>query len=105
MGYANFRLDAPPIHLALTVGDGTTAGGHDHSHFGIELPDRAAFDAWRERLRDAGVTARDQSDASCCYAKGDKLWLNDPDGNEWEVWVRTGETDRLQDSGGCCVAA
>jgi hypothetical protein len=23
----------------------------------------------------------------CCYAKQDKTWVHDPDGNEWEVFV------------------
>ena len=24
-----------------------------------------------------------------CYAKQDKIWAHDPDGNEWEVYVLT----------------
>ncbi len=105
--YANFRLDSPPIHLALAPSPGAGTGApRNHSHFGIELPDAATFTAWRERLREAGAAGRDQSDAVCCYAKADKLWLTDPDGNEWEIWVRKADAERMQDShSGCCVAA
>lgn len=104
-GYVNFRLDEPPIHLALERSAGVAAGGV-HSHFGIELPDAAAFAAWRARLRDAGAEARDQHDAVCCYARADKLWLRDPDGNDWEVWVRKADAERMGDQqSGCCAAA
>ena len=24
---------------------------------------------------------------TCCYALQDKAWVNDPDGNEWEVFT------------------
>lgn len=105
--YANFRLDTPPIHLALAPSSSAGTGvPRNHSHFGIELPDAATFTDWRERLRDAGAKGRDQSDAVCCYAKADKLWLTDPDGNEWEIWVRKADAERMQDShSGCCAAA
>ena len=26
-------------------------------------------------------------DTNCCYAIQDKIWVNDPDSNEWEVFV------------------
>ena len=39
-------------------------------------------------------------------ATGEKLWLTDPDGFVWEIWVRTGEADQLSDGdGSCCVPA
>lgn len=102
--YANFRLDLPPIHLALVPGDAAVGGAH--SHFGIELPDAPTFAAWRERLRDAGAAGREQDNAVCCYASARKVWLTDPDGNEWEVWVRTGEAERMAErDSGCCAAA
>ena len=45
---------------------------------------------------------------SCCYALQDKAWVNDPDGNEWEVF--TVLKDDLQETAGkvggdavCCA--
>jgi catechol 2,3-dioxygenase-like lactoylglutathione lyase family enzyme len=110
-GYANFRLDQPPIHLALVQAARASTGDHSgtagtHSHFGIELPDRDTFVAWRERLREVGAQGRDEKDAVCCYARADKVWFSDPDGNAWEVWVRTGEAEQMRNSHSeCCVAA
>lgn len=98
-GYANFRLDEPPIHLALESHAGGVPHATAHSHFGIDLPDAGTFSTWRERLRDVGAEARDEHDVVCCFAKADKLWLTDPDGHRWEIWVRKEEVEAM---GGCC---
>jgi catechol 2,3-dioxygenase-like lactoylglutathione lyase family enzyme len=87
--YANFRLDEPPIHLALQ--GGRSVGSAGAGHFGIELPDRGTLAEWRRRLRQAGLPVTVEEDAACCYARGEKLWSRDPDGHCWEIWVRTGE--------------
>ena len=101
--YINFRLDEPPIHLALQRSTGSAAAAAA-SHFGIELPDHEALSKWRERLSAAGVDFRDQEHAECCYATGDKLWVTDPDGHAWEIWVRTGVGQGLQDKDAACCA-
>ena len=92
-GYANFRLDEPPIHLALQ--EKKVQPGNGLSHLGIELPDQGALKAWRSRLEEAGTAFAVEDEAQCCYARADKLWLQDPDGYRWEVWVRTGEHDAM----------
>jgi len=111
--YANFRLDEPPVHLALVAHPATGPGGV--SHLGFELPHADVLTAWRQRLENAGMDFAVEDQARCCYAKADKLWLTDPDGYRWEIWVRTGEHDgmggtrlesasRSQAGQGCCAA-
>ena len=113
-GYANFRLDEPPIHLALVEGKNEAGGGV--SHLGIELPDQETLNAWRSRLETAGAPLSVEDMAQCCYASADKLWLQDPDGYRWEVWVRTGEFESMgevkiteivncSDESPCCATA
>ncbi len=92
-GYANFRLDEPPIHLALAEQGSALPGGV--SHLGIELPDSAALARWHERLSASGVNFEVEDEAQCCFAQADKLWLSDPDGYRWEIWVRTGDHDAM----------
>ena len=36
---------------------------------------------------------------TCCYAVQDKAWVNDPDGNEWEVFVVLEDNLAEDDSG------
>lgn len=92
-GYANFRLDEPPIHLALVESEKPAGAGL--SHLGIELPDADTLHRWRARLETSDVEFSVENQASCCYATADKLWLKDPDGYRWEVWVRTGEYNSM----------
>ena len=40
------------------------------------------------------MTPRVEEQVTCCYAVADKWWAADPDGNEWEFWVRSDEADR-----------
>jgi len=93
--YANFRLDTPPIHLAL-VQSTKSAEAAPTGHFGIELPDHDILEQWRSRANDNSLAILDDPDARCCYARGDKFWLSDPNGYRWEIWVRTGESNQLQ---------
>ncbi len=43
--------------------------------------------AAKQRLQDAGLATFDEMNTTCCYAKQDKVWAHDPDGNGWEVYV------------------
>ena len=50
---------------------------------------------------------RDEMQTSCCYALQDKAWVNDPDGNEWEVFTviedNLGENVEGAADKSCCV--
>ena len=50
---------------------------------------------WQQRLEHLGVEFAIEDEASCCYALADKLWVTDPDGYRWELWLRTGEFDGM----------
>jgi len=92
--YANFRLDEPGLHLALVqVGGQPMAGDR---HFGVELMDHDALSGMQKAVEGAGIDVRTEEQISCCYAVGDKFWATDPDGNDWEFWVRTGESNDLK---------
>lgn len=105
--YANFRLDQPAIHLALVQAKNACCSepAGSHSHFGIELPDSDTFESWHDRLEATDLKGRDEHDIVCCYARGEKVWLTDPDRNEWEIWVRTGEAEQMHSEPGECCAA
>ena len=80
--YANFRLDQPPIHLALVEGAAASPVG---GHHGIELEAGDELRRWLDRARGAGIETRSEEAATCCYAVADKFWATDPDGNRWET--------------------
>jgi catechol 2,3-dioxygenase-like lactoylglutathione lyase family enzyme len=85
-GYAKFDVQNPPVNLALNeVPD--LAGPGALSHLGIQVGSTDDVLATRLRWKRAGLVTRDEMQTSCCYAKQDKSWVHDPDGNEWEVFV------------------
>lgn len=92
-GYANFRLDTPAIHLALNQAAAPLEGGRHGEHFGIELMSHDDLASWRTRLEEAGLPLRLEDDVTCCYARADKVWAQDPDGNAWELWVRKADSE------------
>ncbi len=94
--YANWRLDEPGLHLAL-VHDPEFSKGESGEHFGVELFENDELDGWRERAKTAGVEVRTEEQVTCCYAVANKFWAADPDGNEWEFWVRSAEAESMHD--------
>lgn len=106
--YANWRLDTPTIHLALTHDPEVKRAQPHERHYGIELFDMAELSTWQTRLQKLGMPLKLEEEVTCCYAVGNKFWAQDPDGNDWEFWVRTKEADAMHASaedGQCCTPA
>lgn len=105
--YANFRLETPALHLSLIPGEPAVAGmGREASHFGVELFDLETLGAWRQRVERAGMQTEIEDDVVCCYARADKVWVSDPDGRPWELWVRSAEADAMSEApkeAACCA--
>lgn len=84
-GYAKFDVQNPPLNL--TLNEGVFSGHGALSHLGIQVASTADVLVTRQRWLEAGLITRDEMQTNCCYAKQDKTWVRDPDGNEWEVFV------------------
>jgi catechol 2,3-dioxygenase-like lactoylglutathione lyase family enzyme len=84
-GYAKFDVQNPPLNFTLNQVALHEAGAL--SHMGIQLRSTADVLAMRQKWADAGLLTRDQMQTECCYARQDKTWVHDPDGNEWEAFV------------------
>jgi len=103
-GYAKFDLNEPSLNLSMTEAPRT---GINASHFGIQVASSEDVAAAWARFKQAGLRTRTEENRSCCYALQDKVWVEDPDGNEWEVFVVKADTDSMHDepatAGGCCA--
>jgi catechol 2,3-dioxygenase-like lactoylglutathione lyase family enzyme len=92
-GYAKFDVANPPLNFTLNevavaehrAVDGLLSRGL--SHMGIQMTSTADVLVVRQRWSDQGLSTRDEMNTDCCYALQDKAWVQDPDGNEWEVFV------------------
>jgi hypothetical protein len=54
---------------------------------GVEVFDASQVEQATVRLQDAGLATFDERDTTCCYALQDKVWVHDPAGVPWEVYV------------------
>lgn len=102
-GYAKFDLQAPNLNLSMVEAPRT---GLNASHFGIQVASSEDVAAAWARFKAAGLEVRSEENTTCCYALQDKVWVQDPDGNEWEVFVVKGDADVMQcdpSAEGACV--
>lgn len=106
-GYAKFDVQEPPLNLTLNQAQFTESGAL--SHLGIQVASTDDVMKVRERWAEAGLITRDEMQVNCCYAKQDKTWVHDPDGNEWEVFVvledHLPETKESAALNACCSPA
>ncbi len=102
--YAKFELEDPPLVLSLNPAAAAPSGAQRLSHLGVRVAGAAELAALRARLAAAGFAPREERGTACCYAYADKLWLSDPDGNEWELYQRLGDAPaRYPGDGACCA--
>jgi len=100
--YAKFDLTKPALNFALV----SSAGAFSRvNHFGIEVDSPDDVVTWERHLHEQGILERAEHDVTCCYARQDKVWFTDPDGNEWEVFTVLEQlpvTESLKGKA-CCV--
>ncbi|HQZ96528.1 MAG TPA: ArsI/CadI family heavy metal resistance metalloenzyme [Pyrinomonadaceae bacterium] len=84
-GYAKFDVQKPPLNL--TLNQNVFSGHGALSHLGIQVAATEDVIALREQWKERGLEPREEMQTTCCYALQDKAWVNDPDGNEWEVFT------------------
>ncbi|HEX4446109.1 MAG TPA: ArsI/CadI family heavy metal resistance metalloenzyme [Polyangiaceae bacterium] len=102
-GYAKFDLAEPSLNLTMQEAPRT---GVNASHFGMQVASTEDVAAAWTRFKEVGLKTLTEENTECCYALQDKVWVEDPDGNSWEVFVVKGEattTDRQTNASGCCV--
>ena len=92
-GYANFAIDQPPLKLVLFE------GGEDGSinHMGVEVAASEEVGIAHERLVAAGLDATEVVEARCCHADKVETWVEGPDGNRWEWYVKTADVETGKD--------
>jgi catechol 2,3-dioxygenase-like lactoylglutathione lyase family enzyme len=85
-GYAKFEVAEPPVNFTLNE-NATFQPGGTLSLFGIQVKSTAEVVAAKERFIESGLATFDEDNVTCCYAVQDKVWVTDPDGNQWEAFV------------------
>lgn len=86
--YAKWMLEDPRVNFAISRrGDDTGI-----RHLGIQVDDQAELADVYSRLRRADSPVLEEGVTTCCYAKSEKSWIEDPQGIKWETFLTVGES-------------
>jgi predicted enzyme related to lactoylglutathione lyase len=107
--YAKWALDDPRVNFAISERD--RAAGVNH--LGIQVESAEELAEMQGRLSRLQSQVVEQAQASCCYAKSDKYWVQDPTGIAWETFhtldsipvygAQTSSGARRTGSASCCA--
>jgi catechol 2,3-dioxygenase-like lactoylglutathione lyase family enzyme len=84
-GYANFAVTEPPLKLVLLEGEADRPTVMDH--LGVEVESTAEVNDATTRLSELGLFTQVEDDTTCCYARQDKVWVQGPGQEPWEVYT------------------
>jgi hypothetical protein len=98
--YAKWMLDDPRVNFAIS----TRGRQPGLDHLGIQADSSMELKKIYARLHKAGGNVVEQGPTSCCYAKSEKSWIDDPAGISWETFHTTGESTNYGDGSGERVA-
>lgn len=85
--YAKWMLEDPRVNFAISrrgEGDGIR-------HLGIQVEDKDELAEVYSRLKRADRPVLEEGATTCCYAKSEKSWIEDPQGIKWETFLTMGE--------------
>lgn len=99
--YAKWMLDDPRINFAISAGKSGEAG---IAHLGLQAGTPEALALIGARLQAADAVTLAEAGTTCCYARSDKFWAEDPQGVRWESFHTSGEaTSYYADPAGVAV--
>lgn len=80
--YAKWMLDDPRINFAIS----TRSGKRGLDHLGLQVDSADELNALRDHLSQANLSTHSEGETTCCYAKSEKTWVEDPNGIAWEAY-------------------
>lgn len=99
--YAKFEVHDPPLVISFNPDRKPEPGGAVN-HMGVQVKGTDTVMAMQARFKEAGFLTDEELATPCCYAVQTKVWVGDPDGNRWEVYVVT-EADADEGCGPDCA--
>ena len=103
--YAKWMLDDPRVNFAISAGHHAAKG---IEHLGIQVESGEELAEVYGRLKAADRPVLEEGATTCCYAKSEKSWIEDPQGIRWETFLTTGEStvygnEAIESDEACCV--
>jgi hypothetical protein len=102
--YAKWMLDDPRLNFAISQRE--RAPGVDH--LGLQAENAAELEEIGARLLASDAISLAETATTCCYARSDKYWAEDPQGLRWESFYTHGSATTYSaptDAEACCTPA
>ena len=100
--YAKFDVANPPLNLSMVQIPFERGGSL--SHLGLQVESTDEVLEIGKRWVESGLKTLDEMKTDCCYALQDKTWVQDPDGNRWEVFTVLENTEGVENAASACCA-
>lgn len=100
--YAKFDVANPPLNL--TMNQVNFERGGSLSHLGLQVESSAEVLEMGKRWAENGLITLEEMKTDCCYALQDKTWVQDPDGNRWEVFTVLENTEGKENAASSCCS-
>jgi catechol 2,3-dioxygenase-like lactoylglutathione lyase family enzyme len=104
--YAKWMLDEPRLNFAIS----TRSGKVGVDHMGLQVDDAAELGALRDQMSQANISTHSDGETTCCYARSEKSWVEDPNGLPWEAYhtmadaqIYASTDSAVEASGACCA--
>ncbi|WP_428483187.1 ArsI/CadI family heavy metal resistance metalloenzyme [Rhodopila sp.] len=104
--YAKWMLEDPRLNFAIS----TRAEKTGVDHMGLQVDDAGELTALRQQMSAANLSTHGDGETTCCYAKSEKSWVEDPNGIAWEAYHSMEDAqifsinDVANDGGACCAS-
>ncbi|HEY1891508.1 MAG TPA: ArsI/CadI family heavy metal resistance metalloenzyme [Steroidobacteraceae bacterium] len=86
--YAKWMLEDPRVNFAISQ-RGAKPGVQ---HLGIQVESHLELQEVYGRLEHAKRPVLQEGATTCCYARSEKSWTDDPQGIRWETFLTTGQS-------------
>ncbi len=86
--YAKWMLEDPRVNFAISRRDRVTG----IRHLGIQVEDSAELAEVFSRVEHTQRPVLNEGQTTCCYARSEKNWVEDPQGVQWETFLTSGES-------------
>ncbi len=83
-GYVKYVLEKPSLIISFIENKERIQPHFGHLGFQVETVEELNIRLWEAKKNN--LVVREEKETTCCYAKQDKFWVNDPDGVQWEVY-------------------
>ena len=102
--YAKWMLDDPRVNFAIS----TRANKKGVDHLGIQVEEEGELNELRSRFEKAEIQVLEEGATTCCYARSEKSWVQDPAGIPWEAYRTMEDAQFFSESmagteGACCA--